>query len=103
MLLECVVNVSEGRDEAVLDRLAAAAGPALLDRHRDPDHNRTVFTLVGPVDLVAEASRALAAATLAPSTCAGTPVPTPGSACSTWCPSSPTSPAARRPRTSPSP
>ena len=64
MLLECVVNVSEGRDEAVLDRLAAAAGPALLDRHRDPDHNRTVFTLAGPPDLVAEASRALAGATL---------------------------------------
>ena len=65
VLLECVVNVSEGRDEVVLRRLAAAAGPALLDRHRDPDHNRTVFTLAGPADLVAEASRALATATLA--------------------------------------
>jgi len=65
VLLECVVNVSEGRDEAVLRRLAAAAGPALLDQHRDPDHNRTVFTLAGPADLVAEASRALATATLA--------------------------------------
>jgi len=64
VLLECVVNVSEGRDEAVLGRLAAAAGPALLDQHRDPDHNRTVFTLAGPADLVAEASRALAGATL---------------------------------------
>jgi glutamate formiminotransferase / 5-formyltetrahydrofolate cyclo-ligase len=65
VLLECVVNVSEGRDEAVLSQLAAAAGPALLDQHRDPDHNRTVFTLAGPVDLVADASRALARATLA--------------------------------------
>jgi hypothetical protein len=64
VLLECVVNVSEGRDEAVLGPIAAAAGPALLDRHRDPDHNRTVFTLAGPVDLVAEATRALAGATL---------------------------------------
>lgn len=64
MLLECVVNVSEGRDEAVLGHIAAAAGPALLDRHCDPDHNRTVFTLAGPVDLMAEASRALAGATL---------------------------------------
>ena len=64
MLLECVVNVSEGRDEAALGAMAAAAGPALLDRHRDPDHNRTVFTLAGPVDLVAEASRSLAGATL---------------------------------------
>ena len=65
MLLECVINVSEGRDEAALDHLAAAAGPALLDRHRDPDHNRTVFTLAGHVDLVSEASRALAAASFA--------------------------------------
>jgi glutamate formiminotransferase len=65
VLLECVVNVSEGRDEAVLRRLAAAAGTALLDQHRDPHHNRTVFTVAGPADLVAEASRALATATLA--------------------------------------
>jgi glutamate formiminotransferase len=65
VLLECVVNVSEGRDEQVLLRLAAAAGPALLDQHHDPDHNRTVFTLAGPADLVAEASRDLATATLA--------------------------------------
>jgi glutamate formiminotransferase len=63
--MECVVNVSEGRDEALLSLLAAAAGPALLDQHRDPDHNRTVFTLAGRADPVAEASRALAAATLA--------------------------------------
>jgi glutamate formiminotransferase len=64
VLLECVVNVSEGGDESVLDDLAAAAGPALLDQHRDPDHNRTVFTLAGPPDLVADASRSLANATL---------------------------------------
>ena len=65
MLLECVVNVSEGRDGAVLDDLGAAAGPALLDTHRDPDHNRTVFTLAGPAELVEESSRALARATVA--------------------------------------
>lgn len=64
MLLECVVNVSEGRDQVLLGRLAAAAGPALLDRHSDPDHHRTVFTLAGPADLVAEAARSLATATL---------------------------------------
>jgi glutamate formiminotransferase len=64
VLLECVINVSEGRDESVLDELSAAAGAALLDRHRDPDHNRAVFTLAGPADLVADASRALATATL---------------------------------------
>jgi glutamate formiminotransferase len=46
-VLECVVNVSEGRDEAALDALAAAAAADLLDRHVDGDHNRSVFTLVG--------------------------------------------------------
>jgi glutamate formiminotransferase len=44
-MLEAVVNVSEGRDHAVLDALAAACGGALLDLHSDPDHNRSVLTL----------------------------------------------------------
>jgi glutamate formiminotransferase len=65
VLLECVVNVSEGRDEAVLSQLATAAGSALLDLHRDPDHHRSVLTLAGPGDLVTEAARAVAAATVA--------------------------------------
>ncbi len=46
-MLESVVNVSEGRDANVLDRLAAACGPDLLDRHQDPDHHRSVFTSAG--------------------------------------------------------
>lgn len=46
-MLECVVNVSEGRDEAVIDDLARTCGDDLLDVHRDPDHHRAVFTLVG--------------------------------------------------------
>lgn len=46
-VLECVVNVSEGRDAALLSRLDRACGAALLDRHTDPDHHRSVFTLVG--------------------------------------------------------
>ena len=41
------MNVSEGRDPGVLDELAAACGADLLDRHADPDHHRSVFTLVG--------------------------------------------------------
>jgi glutamate formiminotransferase len=59
-MLECVVNVSEGRDPAVLDELAAVCGDDLLDRHADPDHHRSVFTLVGT-----DAPRALAAAAVA--------------------------------------
>jgi len=47
-LLECVINVSEGRRHHIIDALATAAGVSLLDTHSDPDHNRTVFTLAGP-------------------------------------------------------
>jgi len=46
-VLECVVNVSEGRDTEVIEALRAAAGDALLDVHTDPHHHRTVLTLVG--------------------------------------------------------
>jgi glutamate formiminotransferase / 5-formyltetrahydrofolate cyclo-ligase len=45
-LFECVVNVSEGRRVEVLDQLALAAGASLRDRHSDPTHNRSVFTLI---------------------------------------------------------
>jgi glutamate formiminotransferase / 5-formyltetrahydrofolate cyclo-ligase len=66
VLLECVVNVSEGRDEAVLSQLAVVAGSALLDLHRDPDHHRSVLTLAGSADLVAGAARGLAVVPYAP-------------------------------------
>jgi glutamate formiminotransferase/glutamate formiminotransferase/formiminotetrahydrofolate cyclodeaminase len=46
-VLECVVNVSEGRDGSTLDALAAAAGDDLLDLHADPHHHRSVLTVVG--------------------------------------------------------
>jgi glutamate formiminotransferase len=46
--LESVPNVSEGRDRETIAALAAAFGERarLLDVHTDPDHNRSVFTLV---------------------------------------------------------
>jgi glutamate formiminotransferase len=47
-LLECVPNVSEGRDARVIARVADACGASLLDVHRDADHHRSVFTLAGP-------------------------------------------------------
>lgn len=50
-MIECVVNVSEGRRAEVLANLGATAGPALLDVHSDPFHHRSVFTLAG-VDAV---------------------------------------------------
>ena len=49
--LMSVPNVSEGRDaqalSAIADAFASTAGVRLLDRHTDPDHHRTVFTLAG--------------------------------------------------------
>jgi glutamate formiminotransferase len=59
-MLECVMNVSEGRDAGVLAALRAAAGRDCLDVHADPFHHRAVFTLVG-----ADAPRALAAEAIA--------------------------------------
>lgn len=50
-LVESVPNVSEGRDQAVLSKLAAAIQSiprvALLDLHVDPDHHRSVLTMAG--------------------------------------------------------
>ncbi len=45
--LLAVPNLSEGRDAARIAALESAfsRGVALLDRHSDADHNRTVFTL----------------------------------------------------------
>ncbi len=50
-LVESVPNISEGRDQAVISKLAAGIqsipNVALLDVHVDPDHHRSVFTIVG--------------------------------------------------------
>jgi glutamate formiminotransferase len=64
-MLECVINISEGRRPEVLAAVATACGPALLDVHTDADHNRSVFTLAGRTAAeVAEAAMALARATV---------------------------------------
>jgi glutamate formiminotransferase len=59
-LIECVPNFSEGRDLAKVDALADAmnGGPGawVLDRTSDPDHNRSVVTLAGEPEAVAEAA-----------------------------------------------
>ncbi len=58
-LVESVPNFSEGRRTDVVDRLAAAAnavrGAYLLDRTSDASHNRSVLTVAGERDAVAEA------------------------------------------------
>jgi glutamate formiminotransferase / 5-formyltetrahydrofolate cyclo-ligase len=47
--LESVPNFSEGRERSTIDAIgeALARHARLLDVHSDPDHNRSVFTLVG--------------------------------------------------------
>jgi glutamate formiminotransferase/glutamate formiminotransferase/formiminotetrahydrofolate cyclodeaminase len=55
--LESVPNFSEGRDAATIDAIGAALGQyaRVLDLHADADHNRSVFTLVGSEDELADA------------------------------------------------
>jgi len=68
-IVECVPNVSEGRDGARLARFAAAVtatpGVTLAGVHADPDHHRSVFTFLGPPAAVAAAALALADAVVA--------------------------------------
>ena len=59
-LTECIPNFSEGRDAVVIDALVGAAkgvpGVTLLDHSSDASHNRSVLTLVGDPEGVAEAA-----------------------------------------------
>src|SRR5437763_16707753 len=59
-LIECVPNFSEGRDAAKVDAIVAAMssvpGVYVLDREMDADHKRSVVTLAGEPDAVAEAA-----------------------------------------------
>src|SRR5215468_7301693 len=58
-LVECVPNFSEGRRKEVVDAIVEAMklpGVYLLDREMDSDHNRSVITLVGEGEAVAEAA-----------------------------------------------
>lgn len=59
-LVECVPNFSEGRDrgrvKTITDAISAVEGITLLDVDPGPDTNRTVVTLVGPLEVVEEAA-----------------------------------------------
>jgi glutamate formiminotransferase len=56
-LIECVPNFSEGRDETVIEEIVAAVKTAkILDLHSDPDHNRSVVTMIGPPEGVKQAA-----------------------------------------------
>ena len=58
-LIECVPNFSEGRNlskvDALVDAMSGIAGAWILDRTSDTDHNRSVITLAGNPEAVAEA------------------------------------------------
>jgi glutamate formiminotransferase len=64
-LIECIPNFSEGRDKDTIDALADTArsvpGAALLDYSSDESHNRSVLTLAGSPEGIAEAAFRLAA------------------------------------------
>jgi glutamate formiminotransferase len=52
-----VPNFSEGRDRSVLDAIGQAmadAGGRIVDVHADPDHNRSVFSVVAPAEQLVE-------------------------------------------------
>ena len=57
-LIECIPNFSEGRDTRVVEALAiearAVPGVTLLDYTSDASHNRSVFTMVGDPEGIAE-------------------------------------------------
>jgi glutamate formiminotransferase/formiminotetrahydrofolate cyclodeaminase len=59
-LIECVPNFSEGRDtskvDALVDAMQGVPGVLVLDRESDADHNRSVITLAGEPEAVAEAA-----------------------------------------------
>lgn len=54
-MLECVANVSEGRDTTAIAALEVSAVRSVADVHSDADHHRTVFTLIAaPGSLLAD-------------------------------------------------
>jgi len=62
-LIECVPNISEGRRRDVVDKVAYAAdgpGRKVIDLSMDPDHNRSVITIVGQPEGLLEGILALA-------------------------------------------
>jgi len=60
-IVECVPNFSEGKDLALVDDIVSAVKTAkVLDVHSDPDHNRSVVTMIGDPKNVKQAAFDLA-------------------------------------------
>jgi glutamate formiminotransferase len=62
-ILECVPNISEGRDLAVVEQIVEQVrqteGVRLLDYSSDPDHNRSVLTYLGEPQKVLDATKSM--------------------------------------------
>lgn len=67
-IIECVPNISEGRDARSIEAIAAAVrstpGLRLLDVSSDPSHNRSVLTFVGDAPAIRAGVSALFRAAL---------------------------------------
>ncbi len=63
-IIECIPNFSEGRNQEVINKLVDCAksigGVMLLDYSSDTSHNRSVFTLAGSPEGIAEVAFSLA-------------------------------------------
>jgi len=56
-IVECVPNFSEGSDLALVDDIVSAVKTAkVLNLHSDPDHNRSVVTILGEPQAVKQAA-----------------------------------------------
>src|SRR2546427_2573195 len=59
-IVECVMNFSEGRDQAVIDQIVAeicsVSGITLLDHEKDAAHHRCVLTFIGSPEAAEEAA-----------------------------------------------
>jgi glutamate formiminotransferase len=68
-IVECVPNFSEGRDAgkiaAIADAARGVAGVKVLDLTSDPDHNRSVLTMVGDAATIRAGALALMEAAVA--------------------------------------
>ena len=68
-IVECVPNISEGRDVEKIQRIVDAAsnikGCAVLGVEPDSDYNRTVITIAGSPDHVSQAVFAFITAAIA--------------------------------------
>lgn len=59
MLIESVINISEGQNLPTVEAIAHLADEALIDVHTDAAHHRSVLTLAGELDSVETAAQAV--------------------------------------------